>query len=548
MTPFIPPKGLPDGDVGRADYLGAANMPQDVPTHPVRILVAEDNESHQHLLLLNIVDQKANAEVRVVSTGADLLKCVREDSYDCVVLDFNLPDFRADELVQSAAEHLTATPVVIVSANTDQSVVIDSFRSGVVDFVPKDEAMVGDALWRSIEHAIQENRRLTNERREQDRRERYLAKLAETDQLTGLYNRRYFERCIDEGRWDSDRRKTMSVVMLDIDHFKQINDTHGHHAGDDTLCQTADFILTQIDGSDIAIRWGGEEFVIIRPSASLVDSMIWAERLRRLIEHRGIHWKDQAINITVSTGIHECHADELNRGVIDRADDAMYLAKERGRNQVCTSLMADMCKLAREVGGDRSLEPRGRFERFIELASPLLGPTQRDHTTDHAEQVATMAREIARILKLPEDLQRQIHTAGLLHDIGKCMIPEAVLAKRGRLTLMERAIVSKHAEYGAEIAEELGFDSQVSCFIREHHTRYDAMESDADHAEHTAHIGSRVLCATDALVTMMTCRTYQSPKSLVEALRELRQEKNRQFDPDVVNAAHFIESLFSLAA
>ncbi len=516
--------------------------------NPIRILVAEDNESHQHLLLLNIVDQQAGAEVRVVSKGADLLDCVRRDSYDCVVIDFNLPDFRADELVQQAAEHLTATPVVIVSSNTDQSIVIDSFRSGVVDFVPKEDAMVGDALWRSIEHAIMETRRLNKERREQDRRERYLARLAESDQLTGLFNRRYFERCIEEGRWDNDRRKTLSVVMLDIDHFKQVNDTHGHHAGDDTLCQTADFILSQIDGSDVIVRWGGEEFVIIRPSASLVDSMIWAERLRRLIEHRGIRLADQMISITVSTGVHECHVDELSRGAIDRADNAMYLAKSRGRNQVCTSLMADMWKHACATCENHELEPLEKFERFIKAASPMMGVIQKNHTTEHAEQVATMAREIAKVLKLPDDLQNQIHAAGLLHDIGKCMIPEAILAKRGRLTLMERAIVSKHAEFGAETAEVLGFDKQICRFIREHHTRYDAMESNNESEEHVAHIGSRVLCATDALVTMMTCRTYQSPKSLVEALRELRQEKDRQFDPDVVNAAHFIESLFSLAA
>lgn len=523
-------------------------MIRDDTSHTLRILVAEDNEDHQHLLLLSLIDQQANAEVRVVATGGELLKCLRQGTYDCIVADFNLPDFRANELVEHAAEHLAATPVVIVSSDRDQSVVIDSFRSGVVDFLPKEQAMVGDTLWRSVEHAILETRRSAEERREQDRRERHLAQLAETDQLTGLYNRRYFERCLEESRWSSDRRKTMSVLMLDIDHFKGVNDTHGHHAGDDVLRQTADFILTQVDGSDIAVRWGGEEFVVIRPSATLVESMVWAERLRRLIEHRGIRWKDELIRVTVSIGLHDCFADAMSGDTVARADDALYLAKARGRNRVCTSLMVDQCQKLAQACDDPDQTPEQRLERFIELAKPSLGPTQRQHVTDHADHVATMAREIARVLGLSGDTLEAVYTAGRLHDIGKTMVPETVLAKPAKLTLMERAIVAKHTEFGAAIAQQLGFDSQVARFVREHHMRYDASTGEDTAVDPAAHLGSRILCATDALVTMMTNRSYQPAMTLVEALGEMRREKSRQFDPDVVNAAHFIESLFSLAA
>ncbi len=515
---------------------------------PLRILIAEDDKDHQHLLLLSLLAQRPQADVRVVSTGAQLLETVRTERFDCVVLDFNLPDFKANELVGAAADHLSATPVVIVSSCQGQDVVIDCFRCGVVDFVPKGRALEGDNLWRSVEHAISESRRLIAERREQDRRESHLARLAETDQLTGLYNRRYFERCVADERWRNDRRKTVSVVMMDIDHFKRINDTHGHHAGDAALQQVGSFLVSQVGGSDIVVRWGGEEFLVLRPSASLMDTLIWADRLRRLIEHRGVRHDDRNLGLTVSVGVHECHASELDPDTIDCADRALYLAKARGRNQVCTSLMADMNQAVDQACDAAADPPPARLERFLQIVTPRLGPTQREHITDHAEQVATMARQIARVLGLPESAQQQVHTAGRLHDIGKCMVPEPLLAKPGRLSLAERAIVSLHCQFGAEIAERLGFDEQVTRCIREHHHRYDTLDHERDGDPREASLGPRILCATDALVTMLTCRTYQSPKSLVDALSELRREKHRQFDPDVVNAAHFIESLFSLAA
>ncbi len=523
-------------------------MNQADPITSPRILMVEDDADHQHLLEQALNETGVSMNIRMVSTGTQLLECLRNDSYDCVVADFHLPDFRASELVEQAAEYLTATPVVIVSTCRDQAPVIDSFRSGVVDFVPKDKALEGDTLWRSIEHAICESQRRKAERREQDRRERHLAQLAESDQLTGLFNRRYFQRCIEEGVWANDRRKTASIIMLDIDHFKRVNDTYGHHAGDDVLCQTADFILTQVEGSDTVIRWGGEEFLIVRMSSPLVESIVWAERLRRLIEHRGVRSKGELINVTVSAGIYECHADGLGIEAVDVADSALYLAKDRGRNQVCSSLMVQMRDFVQQVSTDSSLAPSGRLERLIQRITPSLGTTQLEHLTDHAEQVATMACEIARVLHLPVEVQEQIHVAGLLHDIGKCMIPESVLAKPSRLTLVERAVVSRHAEFGAEIATMLGFDPLVVRMVREHHMRHDATVPQADGENGHAHIGSRVLCASDALVTMMTCRTYQTPKPLVNALRELRTERGRQFDPEVVDAAHFIESLFSLAA
>jgi diguanylate cyclase (GGDEF)-like protein/putative nucleotidyltransferase with HDIG domain len=515
------------------------------PSSTLRILIAEDDKDHQHLLLLALIDNQPDAQVRVVSTGTQLLAALRDHTYDCVVVDFNLPDFRASELVQQAAQDLVATPVVIVSANEDQSTAIESFRCGVIDFVPKSQALQGDALWRSVEHAIGESRRRDAERRERDRRERHLARLAETDQLTGLNNRHYFDRCLTENRWADDRRKRLSLVMIDIDHFKRINDQFGHNAGDDLLRQTADFIVHQASGSDVALRWGGEEFLVIRPSASMTDSLVWAERLRRMIAHQKMRWDGREIQITLSAGVHECAADQLGRQPIEQVDAALYVAKRRGRDQVASSLMVQAGRLITQAVEGPAHTPDERLDHFLKLITPTLGPTQREHITLHAEQVAAIAAQIARVLGLSDDMRRAIDQASRLHDIGKCMVPEEVLAKRSCLTLVERAIISPHATYGAEIAEELGFDAQIIRMIREHHVRYDAFHSGK---RMTANVGSRVLCAADALATMLTCRTYQPIKSLVEALREMRQEKGRQFDPDVVDAAHFVESVYALAA
>ena len=175
------------------------------------------------------------------------------------------------------------------------------------------------------------------------RRVALLEQEAIVDPLTGIYNRRHLDRRLEEECAKAKRYETkLSVLMLDIDHFKRINDSYGHKAGDEVLSHVGKLILNTIRDGDIATRYGGEEFSIIAPNLSAVEAMLFGERIRKYIETHpltisGEQFQRQEISVTVSIGVSDLRQDVTEGDVlIRRADEALYRAKQNGRNRVET--------------------------------------------------------------------------------------------------------------------------------------------------------------------------------------------------------------------
>ena len=158
------------------------------------------------------------------------------------------------------------------------------------------------------------------------------------DTLTGLYNRRYFEE-----RFGVETQKSfysgtpLSLVMVDIDHFKKVNDTFGHTGGDQVLCKTSSLLKNSIRKKDTVARYGGEEFILILPEAGLEESFIIAERIRRLVENTFFEIGQAQVNLTISMGISNfpSHRAKSKEELVRMADQALYDAKRGGRNKVC---------------------------------------------------------------------------------------------------------------------------------------------------------------------------------------------------------------------
>ena len=158
------------------------------------------------------------------------------------------------------------------------------------------------------------------------------------DTLTGLYNRRFFEEKLGIETQKSFYGNTpVSLVMVDIDHFKKVNDTLGHLDGDKALCEIASLLKTSLRKKDTVARYGGEEFVLILSGAGLEESRMIAERIRRLIENTPVQMGQAQINLTVSMGISNfpIHRPESKEELVKMADRALYEAKRGGRNKVC---------------------------------------------------------------------------------------------------------------------------------------------------------------------------------------------------------------------
>jgi len=296
-----------------------------------RILIVDDRVSSYERLSSMLADQHA---VEVEPNPNEALFRVAEGNYDLVVVSLALENYDALRLC-SQLRSLDRTRNVSILAITDGE---DDTRMnrGL-------EIGINDYLTRPID-----KNELQARVRTQIRKKRYTERLRDnvqmsielaiTDSLTGLYNRRYMESHLTTlVEQAATRGKPLTALVLDIDYFKAINDTHGHDAGDDVLREFATRIRKAIRGIDLACRFGGEEFVIIMPETDMAVATVVAERLRRRIasERFSIQQGASAIEVTISVGIATLDtADDTAASILKRADQALYRAKRDGRNRV----------------------------------------------------------------------------------------------------------------------------------------------------------------------------------------------------------------------
>ena len=501
-----------------------------------RLLLAEDNADHRRLLLLTLANAKSSIDVSAVSNRDELLEKLKENSYDCLVMDFNLTPHTAPEVLVEAEEIIGDMPVIVISSSEAQQVVIESMRHGVSDFVPKDQAIENDVLVKRIETAIAQAREQRRERRKEKRRIESLKAAAETDPLTKLYNRRFADRLLRSDRFRRDRRSTIACVLLDLDHFKEINDTYGHAAGDEVLMGVSRVIRQSTFGNDIAIRWGGEEFLVLRYCTDVVDAWSWTDRLRRAIGDQRFSFGNGTLRVTISAGVTALPVTSVCDESVSLADAALYLSKETGRNRVSTWKMVEALEAASGVVCDGNASARQRIETFLSQYEAELGQTQAEYVGPHGEHVASIVTEFAKRMGCNDTELSDIELAGRIHDIGKIVIPESLLAKPEKLTDNEKRFVDLHAAFGAQLAEALGASKRVQQMVATHHDRYDQSTDAPENGTRDAML-CHMLCVADAIAAMTTDRPYAEPKTTDQVQHELSRGNGTQFDPAVVKIA-----------
>jgi diguanylate cyclase (GGDEF)-like protein/putative nucleotidyltransferase with HDIG domain len=500
------------------------------------ILLVEDDPGHQELVRSALQDGRPHVRVHVASSGSDAADIIEEHTaarYDCVILDYSLPDCTAPELLRDLAELGVNCPQVVISSSRSQDIVIESMRSGSVDFVPKQDAVLGNMLWDRIALAMHEHRHRERSRRNRERRQRHLVQLAELDPLTGLSNRRVVDELFNDRRRTWERRGEGSIILLDLDHFKRVNDEYGHAVGDRVLQAAAQAMRTVASNGDIACRWGGEEFIIVLRGRGYAEAVAAAEALRRRLAAESIRTESGILRVTASVGVTSFQSNEFRKDLIKQADQAMYEAKHLGRNRVVTWLHAVFRRLSRLPSVTRADRVTERLNAVLDAWELPFGPTQREHLTEHSIRVARVAHKLGTAMRLDANELRTLVTASLCHDIGKLLIPESVLAKRECLTTTERALINRHGQDGADMALDLGADEATACAIRHHHTRFDSYKG--TDLECTLGPIPRILAVADSLVAMTSERTYQLRRSVNSALAELRCCHGGQFDPEVIS-------------
>ncbi len=351
---------------------------------------------------------------------------------------------------------------------------------------------------------------------------------ARTDPLTKISNRRGFRELLDLELERARRGQSpMTVLVGDIDHFKEVNDRSGHHVGDAALARVARLLeqgKRQIDG---AARVGGEEFALILPDTDGQGGFVIAERLRCDLREE---FSGDTVAITISFGVasypqHGGTAASLLRA----ADEALYAAKESGRNR--TMLHSPLLR-------EREGEPRDiEAERFIAVMLDLAEAVDLrfSGSARHSETVGRYAEMMARELGLPEQRIGRVRLAGMLHDIGKVGVPDSILSKPAKLTEEEFASIKRHPELGAQILEHASF-TDVRQWVGAHHERPDGRGYPRGLSGEEIPLEARILAVADAYEAMTSDRAYRSSIGQLAARAELRRCAASQFDPLVVKA------------
>ncbi len=401
----------------------------------------------------------------------------------------------------------------VVGLDGRERIVLDSLR-------PRREPD-GTLFYDGVTRDVTERQRLE---RELHRAHGAAELLARTDELTGAFNRRHFAESFADAL--SDDPTGCALLMLDADHFKQVNDVHGHVVGDAVLVELARRLTGCLRPTDCLARWGGEEFaVLLKGVSSDAELDRLAERLRSTVARTPMVLEGVTIRLTISIGA-ALAGDGLDNldALVEAADRCLYVAKRHGRDRV--SLIPDL------VAADT---PENESEAVhLARALAITAGRRENATEEHVEQVAVLATRIAAQMALPVAVIERCRLGGWLHDVGKVAVPERILNKPGPLDADERAFMRTHPVVGEDIVREVAALQHAASTVRHHHESFDGTGYPDRLAGIAIPIEARVVAAADAFSAMTSNRTYSMARAPEEAAVELRRMAGSQLDPDVV--------------
>jgi diguanylate cyclase (GGDEF)-like protein len=384
---------------------------------------------------------------------------------------------------------------------------------------------------------------------------------ANTDGLTGLYNRRYFDQClVSESDRSTRLRQPFTLITLDLDHLKQINDNYGHSAGDMAIRCIGDVLKQNARSIDIPARFGGEEFAVILPGIDVEGGMIAAERLRVAIEKLNL---DGIGKITASIGVatYLRHTESIGE-LLELVDQAMYKAKRNGRNQIQLAVKQEndnWQQLALETFIDILTKQRvplsqntandlikklktppiheDDLENFLYYVTDTLSKTYKPQKQNgNTREKVKIAVQIAKSLDMDELEIDKLRLAMLLYDIGNLLMPESILLKPGILNNEERKKIAEHPVIAArEILKPIQSANHIISIIEHHHENWNGSGYPSKINGENIPLASRIILIIDAYFAMTSDRPYRKALTHKEAIKILDDGANVQWDKKILS-------------
>ncbi len=403
-----------------------------------------------------------------------------------------------------------------------------------------------------IGNDITERKRIEKEREFLDKEivksNKRLQQLALKDAQTGLYNHHYLSEVIEPEFYRAKRYgHPLSLIMIDIDYFKSVNDLYGHEFGDLVLKQFAKYLRRLVRKYDIVVRFGGEEFIILSAGTDRTKALALAQRLLESISLYNFGDKKHIIKLKLSIAVAAHPDDTIAKGMdlVDRADKILEKAKEAGGNTAYTTADIKKGKKGSLEGADivflkekiAKLTRRGKqslIESIFAFAKTL---EMRDHYTGkHAESTVYYSTEIAKALNLSREETDHVKQAAVLHDLGKIGISDKILHKKSKLSPKEYEEIKKHPQIAADIIRPIQFMHDIIPFILYHHERWDGKGYPAGLKSEEIPIGARIISIADVYQALTSNRPYRKAFSKKEAMKIIKEGAGTQFDPVIVKA------------
>ena len=364
------------------------------------------------------------------------------------------------------------------------------------------------------------------------------------DHITGLpIFSEFYKRLSQLRQWCRKRRTSCTAMVLDLDNFHKINLEFGYEFGNGVLADIADRFNKELGNEIYLARGNGDEFILLIPTSSptRIDELSW--KIRKTVAGAPVEWAGKTARLSVSIGVAE--TDPIfsisESELIERARAAARVASQTGQSTVVKYVEGMLSTNDDNKFHDRRATSGPNYLKriLIEAISALTRTVEAKdpYTRKHSDHVAFYAEHLAKFINLDKKDVEAIRIAGLLHDIGKIAVPDAILTKPGKLSKEEFNFIRRHPEIGSAIVENITYMKDESNLILHHHERWDGKGYPVGLRGEQIPLGARILAIADSIDAMLMERTYRRAYTIDEMLAELRRCAGSQFDPNLAQQA-----------
>ena len=509
----------------------------------MKILIAEDDNVTRHILEKSVTEM--DFEVVSCKNGHDAWKILQsENPPHLLILDWMMPGMDGLEICRKVREQAKEpyTFILLLTSKGEQDDFVKGMEAGADDYVVK------PFNHNDLRVRLKAGRRIVELNEELLYVRDNLEKQATHDKLTGLYNRHFMVEILEKEFSRALRHQSdLSCLLLDLDNFKDVNDTFGHTFGDLVLREFSAGLEQNIRKSDISIRYGGEEFMVLLPNTGIAGAQNIAEKIRATCEKKRYDDGHNSTTVTVSIGIASIKQHQLidDKEIVACADKALYRSKAEGRNRITVYMKKpSWISNNNEISEDNNLghlkeniavvlekTKKSSIESLELLTRDLSSDEHKQHNHDIKRYITLIGEKLA----LPPAIIETFKRAANFHDYFKILLRKTFKTKHIVLNKEERTEIEDHPYMLTELIDSFDFFANEKSILQYHHENFDGTGYPDGLKGNEIPLGARIFAMVDAITAMLSGRLHRVKLSPEEMIIELADKASTQFDPMLVS-------------